>query len=468
MVEFSAISEVDEEEPPVGIPIGRNPLESEETLPDAASRSDSKFTVRGKWLQFDCPHCIRPMRLIAEDAGGLVDCAHCGLELIAPDPAIGRGARLSRASEGKVGQIARSDPRTLKGDPQHDLTPIEDSTIYGEEVDEADAPLDPNHSLARHGVEAPGGRKRAVKALEPERLGRAFRRQEVIVEQVRDSIDNDWEPLAAASRSFGQSRQDKRGFWIALGVAAAVMIGTVAMVVREAGRSDSVFDESQLGEIQAAQKQQNSRFQSSFKAAQLALASPSWEELAPHVREPHRVAPLMRAYYSEAPYQSIQLTSFHAPVEVRVGELRMHEMKVTDSSGETRTLVIEDAAAGPKLDWELTVNLARHDWHKFLEARPSQARTVCVIATKSSVLDRYFEDARLTRDEAIGIRLWHSSADNCFAILPKGDPLAKAMNSLLEWDKGRKIIIEASFDPASRLMDRIKIDGFIQTGWVIE
>ena len=160
------------------------------------------------------------------------------------------------------------------------------------------------------------------------------------------AIDNDWDPLAAASRSFGQSRQDQRGFWIALGVAAAVMIGVIALVVREAGRSETVFDESQLGQIQVAQKQQNSRFQASFEVAQRALASPTWEALVPQVRQPQRVAPLMRAYYSDTPYEAIKLVAFHAPVEVSVGGLTMHEMKVTDASGAVGLLVVENGAAG--------------------------------------------------------------------------------------------------------------------------
>jgi hypothetical protein len=42
------------------------------------------------------------------------------------------------------------------------------------------------------------------------------------------------------------------------------------------------------------------------------------------------------------------------------------------------------------------------------------------------------------------------------------------MTELLEWDKGRKLIIRASSDPASQLDDRVRIDGFVQTGWVIE
>ena len=94
MIEFSAIGGAALEELPVGTPIGWEPAEPDQQNVLGHAKNDANFVVRGKWLQFDCPHCVRPMRLIAEDAGGLVDCAHCGLELIAPDPAI----RLRRPS----------------------------------------------------------------------------------------------------------------------------------------------------------------------------------------------------------------------------------------------------------------------------------------------------------------------------------------------------------------------------------
>ncbi|MGI9242635.1 MAG: hypothetical protein ACR2RV_17700, partial [Verrucomicrobiales bacterium] len=75
IVEFSTIESTTDELAGASLPTSQDPFE---TSPQAAE-SGAHFTVRGKWLQFDCPHCIRPMRLIVEDAGGLVDCAHCGL-----------------------------------------------------------------------------------------------------------------------------------------------------------------------------------------------------------------------------------------------------------------------------------------------------------------------------------------------------------------------------------------------------
>ncbi|MFT4549543.1 MAG: hypothetical protein ACI9MB_003517, partial [Verrucomicrobiales bacterium] len=250
--------------------------------------------------------------------------------------------------------------------------------------------------------------------------------------------------------------------------ASLVMIGIVAMVVNEAGKSGNVFDGAQLSQIQTAKKEKSARFQASFDMAKAAFASASWEDLAAHVREPERVVPLMRSYYAEERYEAIELSDFHAPIAVQIGSIAMHEMKVTEASGKTRTIVIEQAEGGAKIDWELMVNLSRHDWNQFLEARPEKPQEVRVIASRSSVLDRYFTDAGLTRDEAIGIRLWHGTADNHFVILPKESEMAKKMSEILQWDSGRKIILKASFDTRSELNDRLRIDSFVQTGWVIE
>lgn len=481
IIEFAALGEGVRHRPEIGQtpPV---PEQSDPQPPPVSKPNEGGFQVRGKWLQFDCPHCVRPMRLIVEDAGGLVDCAHCGLELIAPDPAIGRGAQLSRASEGRVGSIASYNLRGLRGDQlkhsksqdaaddegdddeyEYDVGDVgdeEDGDVAGE------AELDPNHALARSEPAVPAERKRAIKALDVGKLGRSFRRQEVVAEQALAASDVDWEPRAADRPNFGESRQDKYGFWIAAGVAGAVMIGVAAMVVREASSSGKVFDDTELSEIRSAQRTQTARFQSSFDAAKRALASPSWAQLVAHVRNPQLVAPLMRNYYATNPYEPLDLTGFHAPVEVEVGGLSMNELRATDASGEVRTLVIDTAGEVPKLDWELFVNYAQYGWEQFLEARPATPQRVSVVAGRSSVLDRYFEDAGLTRKQATGIRLWQGEEDSYYAILPKGSEMEKKMTELLEWTVGRKLIIRASFPPESKLNDRIRIDGFDQTGWV--
>ncbi len=442
--------------------------------------------MRGKWLQFDCPHCLRPMRLIAEDAGGLVDCAHCGLELVAPDPAIGRGARLSRASEGRVGSLSRYNLRNLREDQiKHSKTnqpedpgpfslPDDDGDDDGDDDDieeladsEIEEALDPNHALARGSAAEAQTSKRAVKALEPDKVGKSFRRQKVLAERAIASSKTEWEPLASERPVFANTRQDRYGFWIALAITVVVMFGIVMMAVKEASKSTEVFDPEQISQIRSAQAGLQSRFDKSFAAAKEALASPSWEALIPLVRDPKRVAPLMRSYYSEVKYEPVELVEFHAPVEVTVSDLPMHELAATEKSGKVRTLVLEQCEDGPRVDWELMVNLPRHTWNKFLEARPAEPQTISVVAARSSVLDRYFDDAGVDRDEAIGIRVWHGPADSHYAVLPKGSEMAEKMSELLEWDKGRKIVIEASFDPESKLNDRLNFDGFYKTGWVM-
>ena len=82
-------------------------------------------------------------------------------------------------------------------------------------------------------------------------------------------------------------------------------------------------------------------------------------------------------------------------------------------------------------------------------------------------LERYFDDAGLDRDDALGLRLWQNKDHEYYAILPKESPMAELMLELLEWDKGRKLIIDASFPAGSELNNRVQIDAFKQTGWVV-
>ena len=137
---------------------------------------------------------------------------------------------------------------------------------------------------------------------------------------------------------------------------------------------------------------------------------------------------------------------------------------------------VPHACLGGQIDNDVKIVVAKkvihglegHHWEQFLESRPTRAQRISVIASRSSVLDKYFDDAGVDRDLGIGVRLWHGTADNYFAILTKESEMGRKMADILEWDKGRKIIIEASFDPESDLNDRLQIDGLIQTGWVVE
>ena len=407
VTEFEAITEATGEETEIGQSISSD--DAMEQAPAAATPPppEGDFQVRGKWLQFDCPHCIRPMRLVAEDAGGLVDCAHCGLELIAPDPAIGRGARLSRASEVQVKSISRHDltggNRKVTNEPESDPTPFgfadEDA---GEDLEVAE-PVDPNHSMARAASSEP---KRAVKALDTNKIGRSFRRKDVVAEQAIAASDKEWQPTEERT-AFGESWLDRYGFWIALGAAAAVMAGIVFMVVREASQpsdKEPTAEAAKITAIQKAKATQSAKFEESYEFAKRALASESWEALVPLVRDPERVGPSMRQFYAKETYQPVELTAYYAPFETEKHGITIHEFKATDADGGTRTLVVEQSSDGPRLDWELMVSLSRYDWIDFLKTRPQTPKTIRTIAKFASLQDRYYTDAGLTRDEAIGIR----------------------------------------------------------------
>ena len=83
------------------------------------------------------------------------------------------------------------------------------------------------------------------------------------------------------------------------------------------------------------------------------------------------------------------------------------------------------------------------------------------------MLDRYLEDAGLTREQAVGFRFWQGDADSYYAILPKGSEIETKLSELLDWEKGRKLTLQASFPRGSTLNDRIQIHALVQTGWVI-
>ena len=70
--------------------------------------------LEGNFMQFECPYCQRAMKMLNEEAGGLADCPHCGLEIVSPQPDHGDGPRLTEASRRQLGNLLRLKPGNLQ------------------------------------------------------------------------------------------------------------------------------------------------------------------------------------------------------------------------------------------------------------------------------------------------------------------------------------------------------------------
>ena len=83
--------------------------------PAADSPEELPFRIKGKWLLFECPHCDFPQKMKAKEAdASLLDCGHCGLEILPPDIETGKAAQLTRASAEQLQHISQMNVRAVR------------------------------------------------------------------------------------------------------------------------------------------------------------------------------------------------------------------------------------------------------------------------------------------------------------------------------------------------------------------
>lgn len=199
------------------------------------------------------------------------------------------------------------------------------------------------------------------------------------------------------------------------------------------------------------------------------LPAAKWEDWLPHIRLPSEVEPLLRTYYAEHEFQPLQGRAIRSAKMTRnaVGKFAVflldhpvHQIAMVELGGD-----------GPRLDWEMLVNLPLRDWESFLKSRPSAPTNLAVAMSRCYVREDYLTPAELPhRADLIGLRLgMPGNPELLFATLPLDSPLGKWLAQHLPWEhENRTLLCRATlnFAPEFEAMkDRVVLQGEPTPGW---
>ncbi len=426
------------------------------------------WEVKGKHLRFACPHCERPMRMAVEQAGGLADCPHCGLEIHSPDLEVGEPARISDASRRWLGRLADFNPRQLRTGGMR--APQSRSGVAGEGGHVADAPgtgakpVPGSNPFAPSADAGAAPRPTPVRMLDVEQLGAAF--------QSRDELEMPggltWEEGKGEPAQIPGVEEDPRDqhwkVFVLAGGFFVVLLFAMFMVLESRRGGDSA---TSGGAAPGAADE--ARYQRAFLVAQRALGAASWREMLPLVRARPRVDRVIADYYRTREFEPSEFTGFEDPVTVDASGTTYVQLHARTPQGERRRIGLEETADGEFLfDWESWADIARVEWQTFVEGRPSGVQTLRVTLTRCSPQERYFADAGLDRDGGRGVRIWlDGPGEPLFAILEKGDPAADVVWEGTSWELGRRVVAELSFPSGARERDRVTIHGIVQPRWLL-
>lgn len=436
-----------------------------------SSKGDGDGWIRkGKHLQFGCPHCARPMRMLEAEAGGLTDCPHCGLEIISPDPSQGVAARLSEASlrnlNGPTSRVATSDLRPVKRSRKAAPEPEEQLAEDGLSAEEPTVETGVNPFSAAE-VEASRTQEvTPVRTLGLAELGKAF--------QAREDLEGEealqWE--SANGRKEDKIFNQKRGRLFALIGGALLLALGVLFIALEFRRAKETTENSQqnFDQIQAEALAVSARHQAAFEVARDAALMANWQDMLPMVRSRSRVEPLMAEFHQLKPLTPVQLVDFDNPQDVNIPGVKYLQMRVRDTEDRHWLVGVEEVEEGRFLfDWELWVDYANYEWRKFLVERPTEPRPLRVTVARCSLLKRHLEDAGVEdRDTARGVRLWFTdSGDSYYQVLTGSSAAEEAVWEGTSWELGRRVVADVSFVPGANQPDRIKIHKIQQARWVL-
>lgn len=134
------------------------------------------------------------------------------------------------------------------------------------------------------------------------------------------------------------------------------------------------------------------------------FASTSVEDLAPLVRHPERVLPLIEEYYTNRPVFSGKLSRIKMLQPLTLDDRgNFWAVAIVREDDSNSSLIVEiDESGNPLIDWETFVCHQPMDWDKFVHERPTgESLDFRVFATQDSFYSHEFGNA----DQWISIRL---------------------------------------------------------------
>jgi len=427
----------------------------------ASPGENTDYTVDGRFIQFGCPHCERPMKMITKEAGGLADCPHCGLEIISPDPVNGNASRLTDASRRQLGNLMRFKPGNLQmqqqpsssrneflspacfdaraTSPQGSVFPAEFPDFL-EDFPGAGMPsaYQPTSDTAWSEVVFPPPKSVSLsdRAGQPEETG-----------LVHD---------------LGLNEERGRVFAIAAGFLLLFLGGLFIALELRRWQHEKTPGNTATARAVASHED-------AFALVKKASMAGSVDQLLPLVRSRGRVEPLIREYYRSRKVEPVELVAFEDPVMTDAAGIQYLQLRVVTAAGDKRCAAVEVAAEGSMFfDWELWVNIAALEWAAFLDERSTKRRMLRVCITRSLPVNRYFEDAGLEVQAGYGVKVrMAGSAGAFYAVLPKGNPESEAVWQATSWEPGRQVVADVSFPEGALEPGRILVHGIRQQRWLI-
>lgn len=193
-------------------------------------------------------------------------------------------------------------------------------------------------------------------------------------------------------------------------------------------------------------------------------AAPDIESLAPLIREPERVMPLIRKWYTEG--RVWEPFSFRRQTDIGHYTLfrRYVVVPVLTSDYLRFPIALERTPEGFRVDWESFAGYGEMTWPQFRRERPRQPVEMRAIVSPDSYYNRDFP----SREEHQCFRLTDKdNTETLFGYAPANGPVTLAILSALSGAPQMHMVLRVRYPENSTDEKQIEILELIQNGWIL-
>ncbi|MEM7145492.1 MAG: hypothetical protein AAF591_10165 [Verrucomicrobiota bacterium] len=473
------------------------------SFPTAQRPSLRGRLFRRRRLTFLCPACERPIHVRKSGAGAELNCPLCHAAIVAPFPDANTPARirdplfeaarnaqrdrerqLNKENHDRFRTVLEKKQRRTQSPPNPQSIPQQNQPPVPSSHHQA-----PPFASALRDDALPGTHpstpeptaKNAVKVLTGKHLSQSF----IPLDEVHILPSADGDPLAWDSPDSEREQSDTKRPVLTplaavqiLAAAAAIVALLFLLAQRDMDNhreeTERIASSKKAAKNRAVAAEQESsahaaKVTAAVAAANEALAVRSWPELLPHVRHHRRLAPVMRQFYKNNPWQPRQITRVLSSESTTIEGHEFLSLTFEDQHSDILTLGLENTSDGWKIDWEQFVPLHEQEWHRFITERRNEPQTLRVSAIRRTPSPEQLALSRIPKDKAFGLMLWCTDVGRGtqLAILDRDSPIAKQLDALISVDNGKRMILTLSpiGTPKGMRDDLVSIDKLVNVGW---
>jgi transcription elongation factor Elf1 len=251
-------------------------------------------------------------------------------------------------------------------------------------------------------------------------------------------------------------------------LAVMVWVATVFFQTPEVTREHELVAPEQTSETDFQPREISPIEEQTARAAlQGFFEAETWQEALPYLRDPERVRPLMREYYSDQDFEFEPIRELTLGESGwRLGRLLAVFAGVTEESFERRLFHLERMPDGQwKLDWETLVGYNPLSWAELKRRKPRDPVILRCSLSQGNYYNFNFED----REEYSCFRIHDKSGDftGIYAYAERDSAPREQLLEAFEDSKMPALMIEVRYPENATEDNQVKILSVIRKGWIV-